>query len=121
MKKWMIPLLAVCSLALLGGCGKKTEAVNTETTTVVTTEETKATETTPAETVGTATEAGDNTQEERDWDRIPAVMVDGVLYESTGYISSAIGCGNMDGKITSTVEGNEAPSENDQSNFGASA
>ncbi len=37
-----------------------------------------------------------NTPEERNWDRIPAVMVDGVLYESTGYISSAIGCGNMD-------------------------
>ena len=59
-----------------------------------------------------------NTPEERNWDRIPAVMVDGVLYESTGYISSAIGCGNMDGKITSTVEGNEAPKKNDQSNFG---
>ena len=59
-----------------------------------------------------------NTPEERNWDRIPAVMVDGVLYESTGYISSAIGCGNMDGKITSAVEGNEAPKKNDQSNFG---
>ena len=59
-----------------------------------------------------------NTPEERNWDRIPTVMIDGVLYESTGYISSAIGCGNMDGKITSTVEGNEAPKKNDQSNFG---
>ncbi len=104
MKRWMIPLLAVCSLVLPVGCGKKTEVVNPETTAAVTAAETKA---------------GDNTLEERDWDRIPTVMVDGVLYESTGYISSAIGCGNMDGKITSTVEGNESPTENDQSNFGA--
>ena len=118
MKKWMIPLLAICSLVLLGGCGKKTEAVKTETTTAVTTAETKTAEMTTAETADTATEAGNNTMEERNWDRIPTVMVDGVLYESTGYISSAIGCGNMDGKITSTVEGNEAPTKNDQSNFG---
>jgi len=65
----------------------------------------------PAETVNTI-------PEERNWDRIPTVMIDGVLYESTGYISSAIGCGNMDGKITSAVEAPEAPTKNDQSNFG---
>ena len=65
----------------------------------------------PAETVNTI-------PEERNWDRIPKVMIDGVLYESTGYISSAIGCGNMDGRITSSVEGPEAPAKNDQSNFG---
>ena len=84
MKKWMIPLLAICSLVLLGGCGKKTEAVKTETTTAVTTAETKTAEMTTAETADTATEAGNNTMEERNWDRIPTVMVDGVLYESTG-------------------------------------
>ena len=78
MKKWMIPLLAICSLVLLGGCGKKTEAVKTETTTAVTTAETKTAEMTTAETADTATEAGNNTMEERNWDRIPTVMVDSV-------------------------------------------
>ena len=77
MKKWMIPLLAVCSLVLLGGCGKKTEAVKTETTTAVTTAETKTAEMTTAETADTATEAGNNTMEERHWDRMPTDMVDG--------------------------------------------
>ena len=62
--------------------------------------------------------AENTTPDERNWDRIPTVMIDGVLYESTGYISSAIGCGTMDGRITSTVEGNETPAKNDQSNFG---
>lgn len=51
-------------------------------------------------------------------DMIPSVMVDGKVYQDTGYISSAIGCGNMDGEITSTVDGSEMPSKDDQSNFG---
>ncbi len=52
-------------------------------------------------------------------DRIPSIMIDGVLYQDTGYVSSAIGCGTMDGEITSSVEGSELPAENNQSNFGA--
>ena len=46
------------------------------------------------------------------------VKVNGVVYKSTGYASSAIGCGTMDGMITSTVDISEVPAENDQSNFG---
>ena len=125
MKKGKIFLLVLCSLAVIAGCGKTAGAVNTEITAATAAEATAATAaetmTTTAVTEGTDTAAeADNTiPEERNWDRIPTVMIDGVLYESTGYISSAIGCGNMDGNITSSVEGPEAPAKNDQSNFGA--
>ncbi len=128
MKNRMIPLLAFCSLVLLAGCGKtagsKTETTTetatetmTETTTAATSASTENAEAAAAAAAATE-EAGNTVPEERNWDRIPAVMIDGVLYESTGYISSAIGCGNMDGRITSSVGGPEAPMENDQSNFG---
>ena len=56
---------------------------------------------------------------EEHWDMPSMVMVDGELYLSTGYESSVEGrCGMMDGQITSTVEGWEKPTEDDQSNFG---
>ncbi len=108
MRKSRLILFCIFSLALLEGCGKTAEAINKETIKAIETE----TETIVAK-------AEKDNSEERNWDRIPTVMIDGVLYESTGYISSAIGCGNMDGKITSAVEGPEAPTKNDQSNFGA--
>ena len=98
-------LAAMSLLSACAGSGAMAETSNTETIITATTT--------------TATEARNTIPEERNWDRIPTVMIDGVLYESTGYISSAIGCGNMDGKITSAVEGPEAPTKNDQSNFGA--
>ena len=48
------------------------------------------------------------------------VMVDNALYQSAGEVSTVEGrCGNMDGEITSqTASGTDAPTENDQSNFG---
>lgn len=53
------------------------------------------------------------------WDKIPMVMVNDKLYYDTGKESSVEGrCGNMDGQITSTVDGTETPTENNQSNFG---
>ena len=55
-------------------------------------------------------------------DAIPAVMVDGELYFSTGEESTVSGrCGNMDGTITSTVDSSEYPAEDNQSNFGIGA
>ena len=48
----------------------------------------------------------------------PCVMIDGIVYQDTGYVSSMLGCGVMDGEITSEVDGTELPTENDQSNFG---
>jgi len=54
------------------------------------------------------------------WDRIPMVRVNDKLYYDTGTESTAEGrCGNMDGQITSTVDGSEIPMENNQSNFGS--
>lgn len=61
-------------------------------------------------------------QEEADamWDRIPMVRVNGKLYYDTGRESTVNGrCGNMDGEITSTVDGTEIPTEDNQSNFGS--
>lgn len=57
--------------------------------------------------------------EEAKWDLKPMVMVNGELYLDTGRESTVEGrCGVMDGEITSTVEGWEKPTEDNQSNFG---
>ena len=48
----------------------------------------------------------------------PCVMVDGILYQDTGFVDSMVRCGNMDGEIDSAVDATELPSENNQSNFG---
>ena len=46
------------------------------------------------------------------------VMVDGKLYHDTGKESTISGrCGVMDGEITSTVDGSEIPTKDNQSNF----
>ena len=47
-----------------------------------------------------------------------AVMVDGELYYDTGEVITVGRCGVMDGRITSTVEQNELPAQDGQSNFG---
>lgn len=52
-------------------------------------------------------------------DKIPAVMVKGELYYSTGKESEAdVRCGTMDGQIASSVDGSEFPTQDNQSNFG---
>lgn len=49
----------------------------------------------------------------------PLVMVDGQLYQDTGRESTLTGrCGVLDGEITSSVDAQEVPSEDGQSNFG---
>ena len=48
----------------------------------------------------------------------PCVKIGDVIYKDTGYESAAMGCGVMDGEITSSVDGSQLPSENGQSNFG---
>lgn len=58
------------------------------------------------------------------WDAKPSVMIDGVLYGTTGYspafrtADAPENGGRVDGMITSSVAGHEYPVENDQSNFG---
>ena len=79
-------MLVLCSLAVIAGCGKTAGAVNTEITAETAAEATAAiaaeTTTTTAVTEGTDTAAeADNTiPEERNWDRIPTVMIDGVVH-----------------------------------------
>jgi len=58
-------------------------------------------------------------ENERLWDKRPAVMVDGVLYYDTNIETSNVPtCGMMDGETTSTVESWQLPQKDDQSNFG---
>ncbi|RCX19338.1 hypothetical protein DFR58_10383 [Anaerobacterium chartisolvens] len=58
-------------------------------------------------------------REEAAYDKIPMVMAGGQLYCDTGKESTITArCGVMDGEITSTVEGTQIPTKNDQSNFG---
>ena len=58
------------------------------------------------------------------WDAKPSVMIDGVLYGTTGrsgiYSTDTTpeNGGHVDGEITSTVESHEYPTEDNQSNFG---
>lgn len=54
------------------------------------------------------------------WDRIPMVMVNDKLYYDTGRESTVdLRCGNMDGSITSSVDGTQSPTKNNESNFGS--
>ena len=48
----------------------------------------------------------------------PCVRVNGVIYQDTGFLSSMVGCGNMDGKITTSVESTQLPAKDDEANFG---
>jgi len=59
-------------------------------------------------------------EEEVKYDLIPMVMVDGELYLDTGHTGTYISNDDTyDREITSTVDGCERPSEDNQSNFGA--
>ena len=66
-------------------------------------------------TVGCARQEEESVQ----YDLIPMVMVDGVLYLDTGHNAAYVTGDTYDREITSAVEGYEQPTENDQSNFGA--
>lgn len=128
MKKILILCMAIACAMGVSSCSNKEPASSTVTETsnssLDLTKETEA-EPTEAETsngsldlsTDSETEPGD-TDNAAGEDIIPSVMVNGKVYQDTGYISSAGGCGNMDGEITSTVDGSEMPSKDDQSNFG---
>lgn len=58
-------------------------------------------------------------EEGEEWDFIPMVMVDGILYLDTGHESTVEArCGTMDGEISSQVSQNQKPTVDNQSNFG---
>ena len=58
-------------------------------------------------------------ENERLWDKRPAVMIKGILYFDTNEVLTDVAsCGLMDGEITSSVESWQIPVKDDQSNFG---
>lgn len=48
-----------------------------------------------------------------------AIMVDGTLYLDTGYVSSVMRCGNLDGNIEKIIDSSEIPDEDGEANFNA--
>ncbi len=79
-----------------------------------------ASETAPPETDPEADTEAPQTEADHEWDRIPMVMVNDKLYYDTGRESTIeMRCGNMDGEITSSVDGTQIPTQNNESNFGS--
>lgn len=109
MKKRMFTFtLALLLMFSLIGCGSKATAEDSGSTDVST------------QSTNDASTLPDTTQDRPVTDAPMMVMVDNTLYQSTGEVSTVEGrCGVMDGEITSqTANGTDAPTENDQSNFG---
>lgn len=48
-----------------------------------------------------------------------AIMVNGTLYLDTGYVSSMLRCGNLDGNIEKVIDSTEMPDEDGEENFSA--
>ena len=102
MKKSRMTIALALLLALtLSGCGGSAAKENTDNT-------------------GIGTQSTDDTAGRPVGDAPMMIMVDHTLYQSNGEVSTVEGrCGNMDGEITSqTANGTDAPTEDDQSNFG---
>ena len=109
MKKSRMTIALALLLALtLSGCGGSAAKENTDNTGIGT----QSTDDTAA--------LPDTTESRPVGDAPMMIMVDHTLYQSNGEVSTVEGrCGNMDGEITSqTAGGTDAPTENDQSNFG---
>ncbi len=109
MKKRMFTFtLALLLMFSLIGCGSKATAEDSGSADVST------------QSTNDASTLPDTTQDRPVTDAPMMVMVDNTLYQSTGEVSTVEGrCGVMDGEITSqTANGTDAPTENDQSNFG---
>lgn len=119
MKKRLLLVLSISVMLLMSACGKQTVANNEQIV-----ESTTAVETQPNDNEKEASSEMETTENEQSsteipGDRIPMVMVDGLLYYDTGKESTIEArCGMMDGEITSTVDASEIPTEDNQSNFG---
>lgn len=119
MKKRLLFVLSISVILLMSACGKQTVSSDEQTV-----ESTTAVETQPNDNEKEATSEIEMTETEQSsteipGDRIPMVMVDGLLYYDTGKESTIEArCGMMDGEITSTVDASEIPTKDNQSNFG---
>lgn len=101
-----ISIFSISLVFLLCACGND----------IAETSDIKETETSTKE----ETFESEKTEESTAGGLIPMVMVDGQMYYSTGKESSIEArCGMMDGEITSSVDGSEKPTKDDQSNFGS--
>ncbi len=118
MKKRLLLGLSISIMLLMPACGKETVANNEKKIEPTIAVESEATgETIAVSEIETTEPAQPST--EIPGDRIPMVMVDGVLYYDTGRESTMEGrCGMMDGEITSSVDASQIPTEDNQSNFG---
>ena len=108
-KKLSAAMMFMAAIALLNGCGQKSDEQKSDVQ--VQTQEEQVVSDNEAVTLP-------ELSENRPMAYPPCVMIDGIVYQDTGYVSSMLGCGVMDGEITSEVDGTELPTENDQSNFG---
>ncbi len=114
MKKTIVFCLLLGIICLMGCVFNKDEIPQSETTLAI--EPTKATS---IEESMSLSDTNPSIVETEKWDVIPMIMVDGMLYLDTGVESSVTArCGMLDGEITSSVDGTEVPTENNQSNFG---
>ena len=119
MKKSLLIVLSISIMLLMPACGKQMVSSDEQTIEPTTAVESDSTN----ETIEAASEIETIDNElsltEISGDRIPMVMVDGLLYYDTGKESMLEGrCGMMDGEITSSVDASEIPTEDNQSNFG---
>ena len=119
MKKRLLLVFSISTMLLISSCGKQAVSNDEQTIEPTTAVESEAT----SETIEAASEIEitetEQASSEIPGDRIPMVMVDGLLYYDTGKESTLEGrCGMMDGEITSTVDASEIPTEDNQSNFG---
>lgn len=119
MKKRLLIVFSISIMLLISACGKQAVSSDEQTIEPTTAVESEATSETIEAASGMETTDNELSSTEIPGDRIPMVMVDGLLYYDTGKESTLEGrCGMMDGEITSTVNASEIPTKDNQSNFG---
>jgi len=119
MKKRLLIAFSISIMLLMSACGKQAVSSDEQTSESTTAVESEATSETIEAAFGMETTDNELSSTEIPGDRIPMIMIDGLLYYDTGKESTLEGrCGMMDGEITSSVDASQIPTEDNQSNFG---